>query len=36
MDKHAVHQVNESAVCYKVGIIFVVILALLILLSIMN
>ena len=36
MENHAMHQADESAVCYKIGIIFVVILALLILLSIMN
>ncbi len=36
MDKHDTQHVDESDVCYKVGIIFVAILALLFLLGIMN
>jgi len=36
MDNHDVHELNEAEVCYTVGIIFVVIVALLILLGIMN
>lgn len=36
MDQHDTQHVDESDVCYKVGIIFIVILALLILLGIMN
>lgn len=40
MDNHTTHHesdhVDEAAVCYRVGIIFVAILALLILLGILN